>query len=73
MWLCMNDNGDKNLFGLEACDFGVKRSKSSILFLEMICCDVAVLRTCCGVVAEILSVFPAIDAGCSDVAELRRG
>ena len=34
---------------------------------------VAMLRSCCEVVAEILCVFPAIDAGCSDVAELSRG
>ena len=44
------------------------------LFLRItFCSDVAMLRTCCEVVAEILCIFPAIDAGCSDVAELSGG
>ena len=44
------------------------------LFLRItFCSDVAMLRTCCGVVADVLSVFSAIDGGCSDVAELSGG
>ena len=34
------------------------------------CCGVAMLRSCCGLVAGFLSVFVNKDGGCSDVAEL---
>jgi len=52
MLLYMNDNGEKNLSGLEASDFGAQRSKGSILFSRnelLRCCDVAdLLRSCRG-------------------------
>ena len=37
------------------------------------CCDVAMLRSCCGLVADFLSVFINKDGGCSDVADFEGG
>src|SRR5262249_20832078 len=66
----------RNRFSVDTClEFGVslEASRQKLEADLLRCCDVAMLRSCCGLVADFLSVFTNKDGPCSDVAELSGG